>query len=178
MQTIQVDLKRTFPRKFVPPSAKMGDWAQIEPLFKQLLARHPSSVQELEQWLADFSELSAAYGEEGSARYIAMTTQTDDPVREAAYQEFVEEIVPKIKPLMQEAEKAYLASPFRKQLPPDRYAVLDRKSANSVALFRTENVPLETQDELLSKDYHKLMGAMTISVNGSELTLQQAAKVL
>ena len=95
----------------------MGDWAQVEPLFKQLLARHPSSVQELEQWLADYSELSAAHGEEGSKRYIAMTTQTDDPVREAAYQKFIEEIVPRIKPLVQEAEKAYLASPYRAQLP-------------------------------------------------------------
>jgi oligoendopeptidase F len=178
MQTIQVDLKRSFPRKFVPPDADMGDWAQVEPLFKQLLARHPSSVQELEQWLADYSELSAAYGEEGSKRYIAMTTQTDDPLREAAYQKFIEEIVPRIKPLAQEAEKAYLANPYRQQLPQQRYAVLDRKSANAVALFREENVPLETQDELLAKDYHKLMGAMTISVNGAELTLQQAAKIL
>jgi oligoendopeptidase F len=178
MQTIQVDLTRSFPRKFVPQDADMGDWAQVEPLFKQLLARHPSSVQELEQWLADYSELSAAHGEEGSKRYIAMTTQTDDPVREATYQKFIEEIVPKIKPLVQEAEKAYLANPYRQQLSQQRYAVLDRKSANAVALFREENVPLETQDELLAKDYHKLMGAMTITVNGAELTLQQAAKIL
>jgi len=178
MQTIQVDLKRSFPRKFVPRDADMGDWARIEPLFRNLLARRPASAGELEQWLADYSELSAAYGEEGSRRYIAMTTQTDDPAREAAYQTFVEEIVPRVKPLVQEAEKAYLANPHRAQLPQQRYAVLDRKSANAVALFREENVPLETQDELLAKDYHKLMGAMTISVNGSEVTLQQAAKLL
>ena len=178
MQTIQVDLQRTFPRKFVPKDADMGDWSQVEPLFKQLLSRHPASPQELEQWLADYSELAAAYDEEGSKRYIAMTTQTDDPVREAAYQKFVEEIVPKIKPLAQEAEKAYLANAHRRQLPQKRYEVLERKSANSVAIFRQENVPLETQDELLSKDYHKLMGAMTVNVNGSELTLQQAAKNL
>jgi oligoendopeptidase F len=175
---IQVDLQRSFPRKFVPQDADMGNWEHVEPLFKQLLARHPSSAQELEQWLADYSELSAAYGEEGSRRYIAMTTQTDDPAREAAYQHFVEEIVPKVKPLAQGVEKAYLANASRKLLPAQRYAVLDRKSANAVALFREENVPLETQDELLAKDYHKLMGAMTITVSGSEVTLQQAAKML
>jgi oligoendopeptidase F len=175
---IQVDLKRSFPRRFVPQDADMGNWAHLEPLFKKLLARDPSSARELEQWLADYSELSAAYSEEGSTRYIAMTTQTDDPAREAAYQYFVEEIVPKVKPLAQAAEKAYLANASRKLLPAQRYAVLDRKSANSVALFREENVPLETQDELLAKDYHKLMGAMTVTVNGSELTLQQAAKLL
>jgi hypothetical protein len=37
MHTIQVDLQRTFPRKFVPKDADMGDWSQVEPLFKQLL---------------------------------------------------------------------------------------------------------------------------------------------
>src|SRR5262245_51464079 len=133
MPTIEVDLNRSFPRRFVPKDADMGDWAQIEPLFKQLLARQPASAQELEQWLAEYSELSAAHGEEGSRRYISMTTQTDDPVREAAYQKFVEEIVPRIKPLAQQAEKAYLANAHRKELPQKRYAVLDRKSENWVA---------------------------------------------
>ncbi len=176
--TIQVDLQKSFPRKFVPQNADMGDWAQIEPLFKNLLARNPSTPQELEQWMKDYSELSAAYDEEGSKRYIAMTTQTDDPVREAAYQQFVEEIVPRIKPLAQQMGKKYLDNPCRKSLPRERYAVLDRNSVNAVEIFREENVPLETQDELLSKDYHKLMGAMTIDVNGQELTLQQASKFL
>jgi oligoendopeptidase F len=175
---IGLDLKRSFPRKFVGLDADMGDWAQIEPLFTKLLGRHPSSVQELEQWLADYSELCAAVDEEGTKRYIAMTTQTDDPVREAAYQHFVEQIEPKFKPLVQAAEKAYLQNPSRKSLPAHRYAVLNRKSENSVALFREQNVPLETEDALLAKDYHKTMGAMTVTVNGEELTLQRAAKLL
>ena len=176
--TIEVDLKRSFPRKFVPQDADMGDWAQVEPLFSRLLGRHPSCPEELEQWLADYSELCAALREEGNKRHIAMTTQTDDPVRETSFQQFVEEIIPRYKPRMQAAEKAYLENANRKRLPTQRYAVLDRKLANSVALFRNENVPLETQDELLGKDYHKLMGAMTVTVNGAEVTLQQAAKFL
>ncbi len=44
-----VDLERTFPRKFVPGDADMGDWAQIEPLLRDLLGRNPSSVEELER---------------------------------------------------------------------------------------------------------------------------------
>ena len=124
---------------------------------------NPSTPQELEQWLADYSELNAAHGEEGSKRYIAMTTQTDDPVREAAYQKFVEEIVPRIKPLAEQLDRKFLDNPCRKALPRERYAVLERKAANSVEIFREENVALETQDELLSKDYHKLMGAMTVT---------------
>ncbi|HSG35275.1 MAG TPA: hypothetical protein VLA37_12125, partial [Sphingomonadaceae bacterium] len=60
---IQVDLEKTFPRKFVPADADMGEWAQIEPLFAELLRRNPSSVEELEQWLQDWSELGRAFEE-------------------------------------------------------------------------------------------------------------------
>ncbi|MEE8178331.1 MAG: M3 family metallopeptidase, partial [Acidobacteriota bacterium] len=175
---MQVDLRRSFPRKFVPKAADMGDWSQIEPLYGALLQSNVSSVEELEQWLLDYSELGAALNEEMAKRYIAMTTQTDDPVREAAYQNFVEQIVPKYKPLVQALEKAYLENPHRKSLPPDRYALMDRMIESKVALFREENVPLETQEALLTKEYQKLSGAMTVMVDGEECTLQQAAKSL
>lgn len=177
-ELIEVDPRRPFPRTFVPTTADLGDWAQIEPLFGELLRREPASLEELERWLRDCSELAAGLQEEQSKRYIAMTTQTDDPDREAAFQHFVEQITPKAKPLAQELSKAYLRNPSRKLLPKERYAVLDRKTENFVALFREENVPLETQDELLAKDYQKIMGAMTVTVNGAELTLQQASKLL
>ena len=175
---IHVDLKREFPRKFVSRTADMGEWSDVEPVFTELLARHPASPPGLERWLLDRDELGAALSEEEARRYIAMTTQTDDPVREAGYQHFVEHIAPKSKPLAQAAEKAFLENPHRSGLPADRYAVLNRKLANSVALFRIENVPLETRDELLAQKYHKLMGAMTVSIDGTELTLQQASKLL
>ena len=175
---IHVDLTRSFPRMFVPKDADIGDWDQIEPLFSELLRRKPSSTQELEAWLSDYSELRAVLSEERARQYIAMTSQTDDPACEAAYQKFEEHITPKCKPLVQALEKAYLENPFRKQLPPQRYEVLDRKMENLVALFQEQNVPLETQDALLAKDYQKITGAMTVTHNGSELTLVRATKYL
>ena len=175
---MQVDPRREFPRRFVPKDADMGDWAQIEPLFTQLLARPINSMEELEQWLYDCSELGGALAEDRARRYIAMTTQTDDPVREQAYNHFVQEIDPKTKPMWDALDRAYLAHPYRKMLPMDRYGVMDRIVENNVALFREENVPLETEEALLSKDYQKLTGAMTVGYEGEELTLQQAAKFL
>ncbi len=175
---MQVDPRRAFPRQFVPAGATMGDLAQIEPLFKQLQTRPINSVEDLEQWLVDCSELSAAIGEERSKRYIAMTTQTDDPVRETAYEEFIEHIDPKVKPYWHALEVVYLHNPYRRLLRMDRYGVMDRIVENNVALFRDANIPLETQDALLRKDYQKVTGAMTIVHEGEELTLQQAAKFL
>jgi len=156
----------------------MGDWAQIEPLFRALQERAITSVEELEQWLADISELSAAIAEERAKRYIAMTTQTDDPARETAYQEFIEHIEPKVKPQWHALETLYLALPYRRLLPMALYGVMDRIVENDVTLFRDANVPLETQDALFSKDYQKRTGAMTVRYRGEELTLPQAAKHL
>jgi oligoendopeptidase F len=175
---IQVNPRRAFPRQFVPLEASMGVWAQIEPLLQQLLDRPIDSVDALEQWIFDCNELSGALSEERTRRYIAMTTQTDDPAREQAYQEFIEVIDPKSKPYWHKLETAYLDNPYRRSLRMDRYAVMDRIVENNVALFREENIPLETRDALLAKDYQKLAGAMTIRHQGAELTLQQAAKYL
>lgn len=175
---MQVDPRREFPRRFVPEGADMGEWSQIEPLFQELLRRPITALPELEQWLVDCSELSGALAEERTRRYIAMTTQTDDQAREQAYQEFIEQIDPKTKPMWFAIESAYLTNPYRKQLPMNQYAVMDRIVETNVTLFREANVPLETEDALLAKDYQKITGAMTIPYRGEELTLQQAAKFL
>ena len=167
------DPTRTYPRKFVPADADLGEWAQIEPLYKTLLARTPGSTQELRQWLDDYYELSAAVGEEGSRRYINMTLQTDDPAREAAFQHFVTEIEPRIKPLDEAIDKAYFNNPHRLELPRGEYALMDRMVENHIKLFREENIPLETQDQLLGADYQKVIGAMTIEMEGKETDLDK-----
>ena len=68
------------PRKFVPQTIDLGDWPQIAPLFDQLESRaaHCQSAADLERWLLDWSELTAALDEESSRRYIAMTCHTDN----------------------------------------------------------------------------------------------------
>ena len=127
---------------------------------------------------ADKGEITATFkiGDRTGTQVKTVTVQTDDPVREAAYQEFIEQIDPKTKSYWHALELAYLENPHRRGLPADRYGVLDRIVENNVSLFREENIPLETQDALLMKDYQKLTGAMTIVYRGEEMTLQQAAR--
>src|SRR6267378_1114212 len=88
------------PRTFVPQAINLGDWAQIAPLFGQLeaCAALAKTVADLERWLLDWSELSAALDEEASRRYIAMTCHTDNAEAEQAYLHFVEKIDPELKP--------------------------------------------------------------------------------
>src|SRR5687767_8729905 len=140
------------PREFVPANAALGNWTEIEPLFNQLEERVNKvlSAQELERWLLDWSELSAALDEESSKRYIAMTCHTDSPEAEKAYLHFVEMIEPQVKPRQFKLAQIIVGHPLRNQLPKQRYEVFLRDTGLLVELFRPENVPLETEEAKLS----------------------------
>ncbi len=116
----------SFPRQWLPAEAELTTWEQIEPWYRRLLDQPIASSDELEQWLFAVGELNAAVGQVGTKRYVAMTCQTDDPEREAAYLEFVRDIEPRLKPLHNEIRTKYLDSPYRSALPSDRYHVFDR----------------------------------------------------
>ena len=168
------------PRAFVPENLDLGDWAQIAPLFNKLEARAAklASAADLEKWLLDWGELSAALDEESSRRYIAMTCHTDNADAEKAYLHFVENIDPQLKPRQFALEKAYVAHPLRSKLPKARYEVFDRDVQVRVELFRPENVPLETEDAKLSQQYQKLSGSLTVNFRGEEKTLVQMGRYL
>ena len=167
---------KTYPRRFVPASANMGQWADIDPLFDELNRRPIDTAPQLEQWLIDTSELASCLNEEGTRRYTAMTCQTDDPAKEKAHLEFVEQIAPRCKPRYQQLRLRYVGSPARATLPTDRYRVYDRSEVAAVDLFRDANVPLQTEDDKLSQQYQKVCGAMTVQYDGREQTLAQMSK--
>ena len=133
---------------------------------------------DLERWVVAAGELNAAVGEEGVERYVAMTCQTDDPEREAAYLAFVRDIEPKLKPIQNAIRSRYLDSPVRSELPRDRYFVFDRALENRRSLFREANIPRETQLAELEQQYQKTIGAMTVTFRGQERTLAQMAPFL
>ncbi|EEF60363.1 M3 family oligoendopeptidase [Pedosphaera parvula] len=168
------------PRKFVPANVDWNEWSQLSPLFDKLETRaaEAKSPADLEKWLLDWSELNAAIDEEGSRRYIAMTCHTDNPDAEKAYLHFVEKIEPELKPRQFKLSQLFIAHPNRKQLPKDRYEVLDRDTNLHVELFRQENVPLETEEARLGQQYQKLIGSLTVQFKGEEKTLTQMGRYL
>ncbi|HTL18501.1 MAG TPA: M3 family oligoendopeptidase [Patescibacteria group bacterium] len=167
-------------RRFVPEQVDLGDWEQLSPLFDRLESRlsADTDASKLEDWLLDWSELSAALDEEAAKRYIAMTCHTDSAEAEAAYLRFVEKIEPQIKPRQFKLTKLYVDHPARPALPAERYQVLNRDTQLHVELFRPENVPLETEEAKLSQQYQKLSGSLTVNFRGEEKTLVQMGKYL
>ncbi|HOE96682.1 MAG TPA: M3 family oligoendopeptidase [Candidatus Sumerlaeota bacterium] len=174
---IQAKRGEEFPRDFTRHVTDLGDWSQLEPLFDDLASqiRMIELPEHLRQWLRRQSELDAVIDEEYARRYIAMTCQTDDKEREAAYLHYVENILPKIKPWHDKIARLYLECPAREALDRDWLRVHDRALQNQVELYREENIPLQTEDQKLGNEYQKISGAMTVMWEGEEKTLQQMA---
>ncbi len=165
-------------RTFVPSDLDPSDWGQLEPLYVSLLDRPTDTIEQIQQWLANFSELSAVVSEFGARKNIDSACHTDDPEIEKAYLHYVEHIAPKIKPIYFQMQKKLLASPDHGTLAPDRFGNLIREWRSAVELFREENVPLQTEVAKLNNEYDKTVGAMTVEFNGETLTLQQLSRYL
>ena len=164
-----------FPRRLVAPNDLLQDWPSIEPYFDRLRDRRIDTTDDLERWLLDYSELAAAIAEVGTDRHVRMTCQTDDPKCKAAFLDFIENIDPHCKLRCHELNVKYAESAASRQLPRDRYFVLDRSVRAGVELFREENVPLQTEEAKLEQQYQEVAGAQTVQFDGREQTLQQLA---
>ena len=173
-------LPRAQKRTFVPAQLDLGDWSQIEPIFKKLVSAAPSigTVQALEKWVLDSGELGSALDEEAAKRYINMTCNTEDKEIEKAYLHFIENIEPKSKPYWHKLKELFVANPLHKKLPAKRWMVFTRGVEMEIMLFRDKNIPLQVEDAKLSQRYQKITGAMTVNFKGSEQTLQQLGRYL
>lgn len=161
---------------FVPADLDATIWSNIEPAVRALLERPVASVDELERWLLDRSELDAACSESRANLYIAMTCKTDDATASGAWAKYIEDVPPKLKPASFELDKRQVDLCARFPLPMARYEVLERDTRVDVELFRPESVPLETELSKLDQQYDELCGAMTVEFEGQTRTLPQMAK--
>ncbi|HEY6283138.1 MAG TPA: M3 family oligoendopeptidase [Nitrososphaerales archaeon] len=168
-------LPREFPRRYLSSELKF-DWQDLSKVFNELQAREIKSPGELSRWLLDQAELDAYVYEQRSLRYINSTRQTDDPEYTRPYEQYVEELEPKIKVANFELLKKYVSSPFRNKLPKGIYGLEDKRRQSALSIFRTENVELEKTDSTLAQKYERTIGAMTVNFRGQERTLQQMAK--
>lgn len=166
------------PRTFLPDNFQLTDWASVEPYFNNLLERDITSKASLEQWLKDQSELEAVVSEDACWRQIKMTCDTENKELEEAFNFFCLEIQPKIQPLADALNKKLMNSPLLSELEKEQYHTYLRSIRKSIELFREENIPLQAEAAVLQQQFGQITGAMMVTVNGEEYTLQQAAKFL
>ncbi|MCC5827824.1 MAG: M3 family oligoendopeptidase [Phycisphaeraceae bacterium] len=166
--------------KFVPADLDCSDFANLDPLYQDLLDRPIGTIGELEEWLIDLSDLSCVVSEFGARRNIDLACHTEDKEIEAAYMNFVENVHPKISPVFFKLQKKLLDCPHLDELVKrdPRLELLKREWEADVEIFRDENVPIFTEMTRLTTEYNKIRGAMSVTFRGDELTLQQLARFL
>ncbi len=173
-----IALPRTKNRKYLPSRFKLTVWERLQPFYEELLKRDIYSVESLEAWLLDRSELDAFVSESFAWRYINISTDSSDEQAQKAYKYAIKEFSPHISDFNHQLNNKFVKSPFKVQLDPTKFGIYLRAVNNMVNIFREENISLETDVQLESKQHGKIFSEMTIGVNGVHLTLQKASALL
>ncbi len=169
------DIQKT-PRHFVPKEFMVTDWQNLESFFKDLLDRNIDSKDRLEKWLHDLSELEAVVSEDACWRQIKMTCDTEDKTLEEAFNFYCIELQPNIQPYADALNKKLVNHPLTKELDTKQYFTYLRSVRKNIELFREENIPLQSELAVMQQQFGVISAKMTVTINGEEYTLQQAAK--
>ena len=171
-------LPRARRRNYLPSRFKLTVWERLQPFYEELLQRQLFSLKELEDWLLDRSELDAFVSESFAWRYINISSDSHNKQAQESYQYAIQELSPRIADYTFKLNSKLVDHPLRDQLDPTRFGIYLRAIKNLVELFREENVDLETQVQLESKQHGKIFSEMTVGINEVHLTLQKASALL
>ena len=146
------------------------DWESYRPHFEALATR-PLSAETQRVWLEDWSQLTKLCREAVQYHYVQKTLDTSDPVRERLYLDLVEHIVPKLQVADQALKQRLLAL----EIDDADMQIMLRNLRSEVALFREENVPLDTEATKLRAAYDKTVGGLSAEFDGENRNLNQLA---
>ena len=175
--TYSADIKK-LPRHFIPAGFAVRNWESLEPFFRELLERNIDDKPSMEQWLKDQSELEAVVNEDLCWRQIRMTCDTENKSLEEAFNYFCTAIQPRIQPFADALNKKLVNHPLCRELDTEKYFTYLRSLRKNIELFREENIPIQAELSVMQQQYGVISGKMTVTVNGTEYTLQQASKFL
>lgn len=162
-------------KKFIPSSFTLDSWESLKQYYQNLLDRKIESLDDLRKWMLDRSELESFIEEDLGWRYINMTCDTQNLDYKEKYQFFINEIQPHILPMTNELDKKLFYSGYSKLLNDKADKILLKKIETNIAIFSQENIALFTEMNLKQQIYAQTCGAMTVTLNGKEYTLQQAS---
>ena len=172
------DVLTRSPRQFIGETLDLTDWNTVEPYYDDLLNRSVNNADDLRQWFVDRSELESYLSENFAWRYIRMTCDTANATLVSDLNFFIEQIQPAMSAYGNDLDLKAVNSPYLSQLTDDGYEVMVRGMKKAIEIFRDENIPLQTEMQTEERKYGAIAGAMTVSINGRELTLPEAGDLL
>ncbi len=162
-------------RVFIGEEFDLKKWDDLQPFYDNLKDREINSASDLRQWFLDRSELESYLSENFAWRYIRQTCDTANSGLINALQFFITEIQPKLAEYGNELDKKAVESPYLNDLTDQGFSVTIRGMKKAIELFREENIPLQTEMQTEERRYGAVAGAMTVTLDGEEMTLQKAA---
>ncbi|WP_367916401.1 M3 family oligoendopeptidase [Leadbetterella sp. DM7] len=165
-------------REFLPENYTIDNWDSLKVYYENIKNREVGSPADFLKWLKDRSELESYVSEDFAWRYIRMTCNTADASLQKAYQDFVENIQPQLAAYGDLLNKKTLDYAEKWPVEEPGYAIMLRGIRESVKIFREENIALFTDIQLKQAEYQSLTGAMTVTIDGQEMTLPQAGALL
>jgi oligoendopeptidase F len=165
-------------RVFLPESYTINNWDSLKEYYESIKNRQISNQIDFINWLRDKSELASYVSENFAWRYIKMTCDTSDETLQKDYQDFVENIQPHLAAYDDILNKKTLEYADKWDVQEEGYAIMIRGIKESVKIFREENIALYTEIQLKQAEYQSITGAMTVTINGEEMTMPKAGTLL
>jgi len=122
-------------REFLPEDLKITVWSKLRPYYNELLRRTINSVEELERWMLDRSEIGAVANEDFNWRYIRTSLDSTDKKSNELYEYAVQELIPKINSEENKLNKKLLECSFTEHLDKEKYFIHLRSLRNDLAIF-------------------------------------------
>ena len=176
--TETVEIITRSPRHFIAETIELESWDTVKPYYDDLLKRPIAGADDLRQWLMNRSELESYLSENFAWRYIRMTCDTANEALVNELNFFIEQIQPAMTAYGNELDLKAVNSPYLNQLTDEGYEVMVRGMKKAIDIFRTKNIPLQTEIQTEERKYGAIVGAMTVNINGRELTLPEANDLL
>ncbi|GAB2763087.1 M3 family oligoendopeptidase [Rhabdobacter roseus] len=162
-------------RTFIGENFELNDWEDLKPLYENLAHRVIQNADDLRQWFLDRSELESYLSENFAWRYIRQTCDTANEELIQSLQFFITEIQPQLAAYSNALDKKANESTFLTELTDQGFDITIRGMKKAIEIFREENIPLLTQTQTEERRYGAIAGAMTVTLDGEEMTLQKAS---
>lgn len=151
---------------------------ELENTLSTLLNEIISSKLELENWLKKQSTFIWEIEEQLRSHYIAFQCNTDNKEIKDTFEYDQKYVRPLLKRYQNSFDTKYLESPFRMELNPKTYSLLDKKIKNAQTLFCEKNIDLEVNEDKLVTEYFEITGGLTALWNGEEKTITELQSYL
>ena len=148
-------------------------WANFEPYYSAL-EKEKITASNIDGWLKNWTAIFDLADELYNRLYVATSVNTADKQSTQLFNFYMEETFPKWKSAEQKLKEKLLAS----GLSVPGFDLALRNMRADADLFREENLPLQVEEEKLTKEHDRVLGAQSVDWQGKETTVLEMEGVI